>query len=243
MSSVYGVSRRAGRAGARTACPSTSTVGHDRRDAIGVELDRAAAVGDGGDDLQRRPQPDARETARSAWRPRSSASCTSPGKSDRHVEVDERRVAATTAASTTSPPGRRRRARRAPPCWRRADERGVAERVARAVDAGRLAVPDADDAVVAASAERRPRAAMPITAVAASSSLRPGWSTTRSSAATRPIAGCELPVEAGERRALVAGDERRRVQTRRGDRRGAGRAAARASAWLPDRNTRPSSRR
>ena len=51
---------------------------------------------------------------------------------------------------------------------------GVAEDIARAVDAGALAIPDAEHAVIAALAAQF-RLLAPHSAVAARSSLRPGW--------------------------------------------------------------------
>ena len=59
-----------------------------------------------------------------------------------------------------------------------ADEVAVADRVGGAVEAGRLAVPDAEHAVVARARQRRRPAGCPTTAVAPSSSLtRRPWGT------------------------------------------------------------------
>ena len=63
-----------------------------------VDVDRAGAVGDGGDDLQRRPRGRRRGDRAIAWRPSSSASCHVAGVQDRHVQVDERRRRSSWAA-------------------------------------------------------------------------------------------------------------------------------------------------
>ena len=69
----------AGRVAAPTAVPSTSIVGIDGRDAVGVHLDGPGAVGDRLDDLDARPTGRTARDMAMAWRPRSMASCTSPG--------------------------------------------------------------------------------------------------------------------------------------------------------------------
>ena len=124
----------------------------DRLDAVGVHVDRAGAVGDRRDELHADPD------AAGAGQGDGVAAEVErllhvAGEQDRHVQVDERRVA------------RARQRRRlggrvvaddghhaAVPG--RAGEDAVADGVAGAVEAGRLAVPDADDAVVALVGER-----------------------------------------------------------------------------------------
>ena len=151
MSSVYGVSSRPLGWGTKT-LPSNSIVGVDRLDPVGVDVDGAGAVGDRRDELE--PDPDAAG-------PRQGDGVAAEverllhvaGEQDRHVQVDERGVARARQ--------RRRLGRRVvaddghhAAVAGGAGEHAVADGVAGAVEAGRLAVPDADDAVVALVVER-----------------------------------------------------------------------------------------
>ena len=120
---------------------------------------------------------------------------------------------------------------------RHADEVAVAERVGGAVEAGRLAVPDAQHAVVARAGER-PASWLPQTAVAPSSSFRPGVEDVMLGA--QLAAALELLVEPAERRARVAGDERAGVQAAAASAR-CWSSTSRTSAWMPVRRIRPSS--
>ena len=97
-----------------------------------------------------------------------------------------------------------------PPWLRRPGEHGVADRVAGAVEPRRLAVPDADDAVVALVAERVDELAAHhrgggelLVEAGTDDDRQVGHGGRR---------GRRLLLERPDRRALVAGDERRRVQ-------------------------------
>ena len=125
---------------------------HDGPDAIGVDVDRAGAVGDRRDELEADP-----DAAGAGQRDGVAAEVERllhvAGEQDRHVQVDERGVARARQ--------RRRLGGRVVADDRhhaavagRAGEHAVADGVAGPVETGRLAVPDADDAVVALVVER-----------------------------------------------------------------------------------------
>ena len=123
---------------------------HARHHGVAVQhrqLDGSRSVGDRRDDLHRRPQP-GRPRHRHRMQAEFQAFGHGAGIEDRHVQVDERRI------------GRRRHRRRlarrvvTDECHRAAERRRsgehpVAERVTGSIETGRLAVPDAHDAVVA----------------------------------------------------------------------------------------------
>ena len=132
--------------------PSISTVGITGSVVEHRKRHGAGAVGDRRDDLERRPQPGrARhgdpvqaefETLGDGGRDRGSACAGRPAPHPTR-----------TASSTTWRPGRRRRAPAPAPCaGRRRTRRGA--RIGGAVEAGCLAVPDPDHAVVACVGSR-----------------------------------------------------------------------------------------
>ena len=240
MSSVYGREQPPARVRARTGLPSNSIVGTTGTHAIGVDVDGAGAVGDRRDELEADPDA-AGPRQRDGVAAEVERLLHVAGEEDRHVQVDQRGVARA---------GQRRRLRRRVVADERdhaavaggAGEHGVADGVAGAVEARGLAVPDADARRRSACRRRESASWLPITDVAASSSLRPGRTTIGRSgtvARRRP----SLLLERADRRALVA-----RTRTppccrpwRRSMRSWS--TGRRASACSPDRNTRPSSRR
>ena len=123
-----------------------------RLNAVGVHVDGAGAVGDRRDELQPDPDPAG---------PRQGDGVAAEverllhvaGEEDRHVQVDERGVA---RARQRGRLGGRVVAddRHHAAVPRRAGEHAVADRVAGSVEPRRLAVPHADDAVVALVVER-----------------------------------------------------------------------------------------
>ncbi len=125
--------------------------GDDRDHSVGVNVDGAGAIGDRGDEFE--PRPD-------SARPGQSHSMAGDierflrvaGEQQRHVQVDHRGIA------------RRRHGRRLgtrvvadhgddAAVGSGAGEHGVADRITGAIDAGALAVPHAEDAVVQAIVE------------------------------------------------------------------------------------------
>jgi hypothetical protein len=181
---------------------------HRRRhgaDPVGVDVDRAGAVGDRRDQLE--PDPDAAG-------PRQRDGVTAEverllhvaGEQDRHVQVDERGVA---RAGQRGGLGGRVVAddRHHAAVAGRAGEHAVADRVARPVEARSLAVPDADDPVVALVPER-------VDELAAHHGRRgellvePGAHDDRQVGHRGRGGRCVL-LERGDGRALVARDERR----------------------------------
>ena len=123
-----------------------------RLDAVGVHVDGAGAVGDRRDELHADPDPAGpRQGDGVAAEVERLLHVT--GEEDRHVQVDERGVA-------RARQGRRLGGRvvaddrhhATVPC--RAGEHAVADRVTGSVEPRRLAVPHADDAVVALVVER-----------------------------------------------------------------------------------------
>ena len=118
---------------------------------IGVHVDCARAVGDRGHQLETGPQP-ARTRERDGVPAQVECLLHIAREEDRHVQVDHRGIARR---------GERRRLGGGivtdhgdhAAVHRRPREHGVADRVAAAVEPGPLAVPDADDAVVACVVE------------------------------------------------------------------------------------------
>ena len=109
------------RSGAGTkSFPSTLHRRHDRHDAVGVDVDGAGAVGDrASTSFSPTHMPLARDSA-TAWRPRSSASCTSPGKMIgmcRSTSVASLELGSVDDLAAGSSPTTRRR-RRGGPCRR-----------------------------------------------------------------------------------------------------------------------------
>ena len=183
--------------------PVDREVGDDDRQPVGGDVDRARAVGDGGDDLQRRPQP-----AAAAHRDGVAAEVEGvlhvARVEDRQVQVEEGEVGA-------------RRHRRAggagvvaddhdrPAVARRAGVGAVADGVARPVEARRLAVPQADDPVTG-------RVGPPGRELAAHHRGRPELLVdvrSHDDLEARRVGGgpAQLPVEVAQRRALVARGE------------------------------------
>ena len=177
---------------------------HHRHDAVARDRGRADRVGHARDDLEAGPQP---RCARAGERVQAEVEhlLHVAGIEDRHVEALEQRLRRARdrrglAAGVVAHDGERAAGAR------HADEVAVTERVGRAVEAGRLAVPHGQHAVVLRAGElagelaapRRRRAELLVQAghvpdVVALDELA--------------VAG-ELLVEAAERRALVARDHR-----------------------------------
>ena len=237
MSSVYGVSSWPLGRGTKTV-PSTSIVGVTGWIRSGCTSTVPVPSATGVTSLSPTHIPLARDRA-TAWRPRSSASWTSPGKRIgmcRSTSVASLELGSVEdlACRVVADDGDDAAVARGP------GEHGVADGVAGAVEPWRLAVPHADDAVVALVAER-------VDELAAHHRgggellVEPGTDDDRQ-VRHGGRRGRRLLLERRDRRALVAGDERCRVQAlppvdaQLVDGR-------RATACTPVRKTRPSSRR
>ena len=167
---------------------------------------RRVAVGDVGVHLQADPRPVRRDSSM-PWRPRSSTSCTVAGDSTgiaRSASVHS--LADGTVDDLHSG---RRRPRPAPRrCGCAPDRLRVAQRVARAVEAGRLAVPEPDTPSTVRGSPRDVDLATP--------DQRRGEFLVDAGTRLSTAVGAQLGgpgqglVEAGERAALVSGDEGRR---------------------------------
>ena len=136
----------------RNGVPSISIVGITGTTRSGCDVDGAGAVGDGRDELEARPQP-ARPRQRDRVAGEVDRLLRVAGEQERHVQVDHRGVARRRqrrrlGARVVADDGDHAAVRRG------AGEHGVADRVAGAVDARALAVPDAEHAVVLAVVER-----------------------------------------------------------------------------------------
>ena len=188
--------------------PSTSIVGVDRLDPVGVHVDGAGAVGDGRDQLE--ADPHAAGAGEGDRVPSEVERLLDvAGEQDRHVQIDQRGVA---GAGQRRGLGLRIVADDGDDATtvRRPGEDGVANGVAGAVEPRRLAVPDADNAVVALVAERvdeltaHHRGGGELLVDTGTDDDRQVGHGGRS--------GRRFLLERPDRRALIAGDERRRVQ-------------------------------
>ena len=207
MSSVYGVSRRPLGWGTKT-LPSNSIVGITGCTRSGCTSTVPVPSATGVTSFMPTQIPLARDRA-TAWRLRSSASCTSPGKRIGMCRSTKRGVARARQGGrlggrVVADDGHHAAVAR------RAGEHAVADRVAGSVEARRLAVPHADDAVVALVVER-------VDELAAHHRRRRQLLVEAGTDDDRQVGhggrgGRRLLLERRDGRALVAGDERRRVQ-------------------------------
>ena len=191
----------------------------DRRDAVGGDSRRAGGVGDVRDDLQRAPQP-GRARAGPCVQAEVEHLLDGARVEGRDVQALEQRL------------GRARDRRRlrvrvvahddhGAAGARDARVVGVTQRVGRAVDAGRLAVPHGENAVEARAGKRAGQLRAPRRG-RAQLLVQPRDGDDVVLLAHLPLA-LELPVEPAEWGALVAGDERARASGRGARRRGSGR--------------------
>ena len=194
---------------------------HHRHHAVGRDSGGGDGVGHAGHDLEARPEA---RGARAGERVQAEVEdlLHVPGEEDRHLEAREQRLgrardrgglAARVVADDGEPAAGARDAH----------EVAVAQGVGGAVEAGRLAVPHGQHAVVLGAGQLRGQLAAP--GRGGAELLVEAGHVADVVLLDELAVARELLVEAAERRALVAGDHRRRCGGRGGGRRGAGRAA------------------